>query len=72
VTLDRATGSFSGGTGATNLAAGPALDRLSFEGLAIYPNGVIYYGDENRPAQGIPGGAYFKFIPATLRTAGLG
>jgi hypothetical protein len=67
VTLDRATGTFSGGSGAANLTARPALGRLSFEGLAIYPNGVTYYGDENRPAQGVPGGAYFKFIPATLR-----
>jgi hypothetical protein len=72
VTLDRATGTFSSGTGAANLAARPALGRLSFEGLAIYPNGVTYYGDENRPAQGVPGGAYFKFIPATLRDPGAG
>jgi hypothetical protein len=72
VTLDRATGSFGGGSGATNLAARPALGRLSFEGLAIYPNGVTYYGDENRPAQGVPGGAYFKFIPAILPAAETG
>jgi secreted PhoX family phosphatase len=72
VTLDRATGTFSDGTGAANLAARPALGRLSFEGLAIYPNGVTYYGDENRPAEGVPGGAYFKFIPATLRNPGAG
>jgi hypothetical protein len=72
VTLDRATGTFSGGAGAANLAARPALGRLSFEGLAIYPNGVTHYGDENRPAEGVPGGAYFKFIPATLRDPGTG
>jgi hypothetical protein len=30
----------------------------------MYPNGVMYYSDENRPAQGAPGGAYFKFIPS--------
>ncbi len=64
VTLNRATGVFSGGTGSTNLIARPALGRLSFEGLAIFPNGVTYYGDENRPSNGTPGGAYFKFIPA--------
>jgi secreted PhoX family phosphatase len=74
VTLDRATGTFSGGTGtcpggtgACHLAARPALGRVSFEGIAIYPNGVTYLGDENRPASGVPGGAYFKFVPATAR-----
>jgi hypothetical protein len=67
VSLDRGTGTFSGGSGAANLTARPALGRLSFEGLAIYPSGVTYFGDENRPAQGVGGGAYFKFIPATLR-----
>jgi hypothetical protein len=72
VTLDRASGSFSGGSGAANLTARPALGRLSFEGLAIYPNGVTYYGDENRPAQGVPGGAYFKFVPAALRDPAAG
>src|SRR5205823_255710 len=65
VTLNRATGVFSGGTGSANMAARPALGRLSFEGLAIYPNGVTYFGDENRPSNGTPGGAYFKFIPST-------
>jgi hypothetical protein len=62
--LDRATGVFSG-TGKENLAARPALGRLSFEGFALYPNGVMYFGDENRPSNGTAGGSYFKFIPAT-------
>jgi secreted PhoX family phosphatase len=26
----------------------------------------MYYADENRPLNGTPGGAYFKFIPTTL------
>jgi uncharacterized protein DUF839 len=64
VTFNRNAGSFSGGVGTGNLATRPAVGRLSFEGLALYPNGVLYYGDENRPSQGTPGGAYFKFIPA--------
>jgi secreted PhoX family phosphatase len=64
VSLDRTTGVFSGGTGASNLTARPALGRLSFEGIGILPNGVTYYGDENRPASGTAGGAYFKFVPA--------
>jgi secreted PhoX family phosphatase len=66
VTLDRTTGVFSGGTGAQNLVARPALGRLSFEGLGILTNGVTYYGDENRPSNGTAGGAYFKFVPKAL------
>lgn len=46
----------------------PALGYLSFEGVAVYPNGIIYYGDENRPSKGTAGGAYFKFIPSKLWT----
>jgi secreted PhoX family phosphatase len=65
VVFDRVTGTASGGTGAGNVASRRALGRLSYEGIALYPNGVLYYGDENRPAAGTPGGAYFKFIPTT-------
>jgi secreted PhoX family phosphatase len=72
VRLDRATGTFSGGSGAGNLVARPALGRNSYEGLAIYANGVTYYGDENRPANGVGGGAYFKFVPASLRDPAAG
>ncbi|HEU0021566.1 MAG TPA: alkaline phosphatase PhoX [Dehalococcoidia bacterium] len=72
VTLDRSTGTFSGGAGAANFAVRPALGRLSFEGLAVYPNGVVYFGDENRPATGTPGGAYNKFLPTTLRDPAAG
>jgi secreted PhoX family phosphatase len=70
VTLNRATGVFSGGIGAANLAVRPALGRLSYEGFALYNNGVLYYGDEQRPNNGTPGGAYFKFIPTDLWTPG--
>jgi hypothetical protein len=72
VSLNRATGVFSGGQGAQNLTARPALGRLSFEGIGIYPNGVVYFGDENRPSKGTPGGAYFKFVPSTLRDPSAG
>lgn len=65
VSFDNVGGTFSGGTGASNLTVRPAVGRLSFEGLALYPNGVLYYGDEQRPATGTPGGAYFKFIPSS-------
>jgi secreted PhoX family phosphatase len=61
VTFDRATGVSSD---PTHVIARPALGRLSFEGIALYSSGVMYYGDENRPLNGTPGGAYFKFIPA--------
>jgi secreted PhoX family phosphatase len=72
VTLNRATGAFTGGVGAANLTARPALGRLSFEGQAIYANGLVYYGDEQRPANGVPGGAYFKFVPTTPRNPSAG
>ena len=64
VNYDRDNGTFSGAD-ATNVAERPAIGHLSFEGVVIYPNGVMYYGDENRPSQGTPGGAYFKFVPNT-------
>lgn len=70
VFFDRVSGLASGGTGSANVAVRRALGRLSFEGLALYPNGVLYYGDENRPATGTAGGAYFKFIPTTPWTGG--
>ena len=70
VSFNRVTGTFSGGVGSSssNLVVRPAVGRLAFEGLALLPNGVLYYGDENRPANGTPGGAYFKFIPTTPRS----
>src|SRR5262245_52925289 len=64
VAFDRTTGTASGGVGAENVVSRRALGRLAFEGLAIYASGVVYYGDENRPSQGTPGGAYFKFVPS--------
>jgi hypothetical protein len=70
VTLDRATGTFSGGVGTKDFTALPALGRNSFEGFGILPNGVAYFGDENRPNVGTAGGAYFKFIPSVLWTEG--
>jgi hypothetical protein len=58
----------SGGTNPDNIVERSALGHLSFEGIGVLPSGVVYYGDENRPDQGTPGGPYFKFIPDTLRT----
>jgi hypothetical protein len=73
VLFDRLAGTFTdsvGGSGAANVTVRPAVGRLAFEGLALLPNGVLYYGDENRPSTGTPGGAYFKFIPTTPWTGG--
>jgi secreted PhoX family phosphatase len=75
VLLDRTTGVFTNGPdgeGASNIAVRGALGILSFEGVGVLPNGVAYYGDENRPGNGIAGGAYFKFVPTTLRAPGAG
>ena len=47
-----------------------ALGFLSFEGLAILPNGVTYYGDELSASNGAPGGAYYKFVPTTTWRGG--
>ncbi len=62
VAYDRGAGTFSGAD-AANVTERPAVGHLSFEGVGIYPNGVMYYGDENRPSQATAGGAYFKFVP---------
>lgn len=67
VVFDRTAGMLSG-PDAVNVALRAAPGHLSWEGIALYPNGVMYYGDENRPSKGTPGGAYFKFIPDTLWT----
>jgi hypothetical protein len=58
----------AGCTGADNIVERTAVGKLSFEGIGIYPNGVMYYGDELRPSAGTPGGAYFKFIPTCAPT----
>ncbi len=69
VTLDRTTGVFSGGTNPQNLVRRDVPGRLSFEGLGLLDNGVLYYGDELRPSGGKAGGSYYKFVPATPFTA---
>jgi hypothetical protein len=69
VSYDRVAHTFSGAD-AGNVAYRPAVGHLSFEGVGVYPNGVMYYGDENRPSEGTGGGAYFKFIPSVLWTGG--
>lgn len=61
VTIDSTTGVSSD---PAHLVKRDAVGTLAWEGIALYPNGVMYYGDENRPDDGNPGGAYFKFIPS--------
>ena len=51
------------------VAQRPRLGAFSWEGLAVFPNGVVIAGDELRPGGGEEGGAIFKFIPAVLRAA---
>jgi len=70
VSLDRVAGTFSGGTGAANLVRRTSLGKASFEGHGLLPNGVMYFGDENRPSSGVAGGAYFKFVPSTPWVSG--
>ena len=68
VTLDRTTGTFSGGVGAQNLVTRTALGTYAFEGLGILPDGTTYLaGDDSAfgPKNGGPGDAYFKFVPAS-------
>jgi secreted PhoX family phosphatase len=75
VLLNRTSGIFTngiGGEGAANIVVRSALGILSFEGVGVLPNGVTYYGDENRPGNGTAGGAYFKFVPSTLRDVNAG
>jgi hypothetical protein len=57
-------GSTTGGTHPENIVNLRSLGKLSYESLALYSTGLLYYGDEQRPSRGNPGGAYFKFVPS--------
>jgi secreted PhoX family phosphatase len=59
-TLNRITGA----TSTPKIVQRPALGSVAFEGIAILPNGVTYYGDELAPSNGTPGGSFYKFTPA--------
>ncbi|MEY2444743.1 MAG: hypothetical protein QOE00_1323 [Ilumatobacteraceae bacterium] len=65
-TIDRVTGISS----SPNIRRVDAFGFLSFEGLGLLPNGVTYYGDELAASNGVPGGAYYKFVPTTPWVAG--
>jgi hypothetical protein len=66
VTLDRTTGTFSGGVGASNLVTRTALGTAAFEGIGILSDGTTYLDPDDSgfgPKNGGPGDAYFKFVP---------
>ena len=60
-TINRTTGAIS----TPKIRKVNALGLNSFEGLAILPNGVTYYGNELSANAGAPAGAYYKFVPST-------
>ena len=71
---DRALGTIideNGAPSTLSIAKRTALPTISWEGIGITPEGVVYAGDELR--SGTPanadGGALFKFVPANPRTA---
>jgi hypothetical protein len=46
-----------------------ALSNVAWEGLDLTQQGVVYYGDEERPGSGgadADGGSLFKFVPTNL------
>jgi hypothetical protein len=75
---DRAAGTIvkSNAGPETRIAKRSALATLRWEGLHVYPNGVVYFGDELRPGDrenasgdkiaNADGGAMYKFVPAAL------
>ena len=64
VSFNRVTGALTGAD-AANVALRRSVGTLSWESIALYDSGLMYYGDENRPSSGSAGGAYFKFVPST-------
>ena len=71
---DRALGTIideNGAPSTSSIVKRTALPTISWEGIGMTPEGVVYAGDELRP--GTPanadGGALFKFVPVNPRTA---
>src|SRR5262245_42649798 len=65
-TIDRATGTSS----SPHIRRLDALGFNAYEGLAVLPNGVTYYGNELAASNGAAGGAYYKFVPEHPWTGG--
>jgi hypothetical protein len=64
--IDRTTGTSS----SPKIRRLDALGFNAFEGLAVLPNGVTYYGNELAAGNGAAGGAYYKFVPTNPWTGG--
>lgn len=60
VVTDRATGA---NTDPAHLVKHKAVGNLSWEGNVVLSDGTMYFGDENRPSKGYPGGGIYKFVP---------
>lgn len=65
-TINNVTGAVTGAGTPSKIGRVNAFGFLSFEGLAILPTGVTYYGDELSSSNGVAGGSYYKFVPNTL------
>jgi len=65
--IDRALGTTSD---PLHLVKRQAVGSLSFESLAIRPDGTMIYGDELAPSGGNAGGGIYKFVPAVPFTGG--
>jgi hypothetical protein len=63
--LDRATGVVSD---PQHVVKRTALPVMAWEGMAVLESGVVIAGDELAPGVDTPGGAIYKFIPASPRT----
>ena len=54
----------------SHLAKRQAVGSLSFESLAIKPDGTMIFGDELAPSGGAAGGAIYKFVPTNPHLGG--
>lgn len=71
VVKDRATGEISD---AAHMVKRADLPTISWEGLTVTAQGVVYGGDELRPGTDTAdadGGAMFKFVPDSLAAGGM-
>ncbi len=66
--VDRATQVFTPAT--SKIRRIDALGFNAFEGFAILPNGVTYYGAEVAAENRAPAGPFYKFVPTTPWTPG--
>jgi len=74
--IDRANGTVVDGVGSstpsTKIIKRQVMAEMAWEGLTVLESGIIIGGDELRPGTAVDdadGGAIFKFVPSTPRTA---